>query len=100
MGDSSYNIEYCGEHYFEILDALRLRNLMKDVSSSPEELIEKLEAGKMDVGLEASNAITASALQTFGPEAVINAGGCPLCTFKNIVSHVTDHLAVKYRKTN
>ncbi len=100
MGDSSYNIEYCGDHYFRILDALRLRNLMKDVSSSSEELIAKLEAGKMDAGLEASNAITSAALQTFGPEAVINNGGCPLCTFENIVSHVTDHLAVKYRKTN
>jgi len=100
MGEQSYNIEYCGEHYFEILDALRKRNLESDISSSSEELIAKLEAGKMDVGLETSNAITATALQCFGPAALLQMGGCPLCAFKNIINHVTDHMAVKYRKTN
>ena len=83
-----------------MIDALRLRGMEGDISSSPTELIAKLEAGEMDVGLETSNAITATALQCFGPEALLQLGGCPLCAFKNIINHVTDHMAVKYRKTN
>ena len=93
-------IEYCGEHYSELITALLDRQLAQDISGSQAELRNKLENGESDAGLEAASAITSAAISLFGPEAILQASGCPLCTFQHIVTHVADHLAVKYRESN
>lgn len=101
MGDTvAHQIKYCQDHYDELIAALVERQLSPDLSRSSEELIEKLLDGKMDAGLEASTAITSGALSLFGPEAILNQDGCPICTFQNIIIHVADHMAVKYRELN
>lgn len=97
---NAYQITYCQAHYDELIMALVDRQLMNEIAQTQEELVAKLEAGKMDAGLEASTAITTGALQLFGSEAILAQGGCPICAFHNIIHHVTDHLAVKYRETN
>jgi len=96
----AHQIKYCQAHYDELIEALVERQLTPDLSRNSEELIEKLLDGKMDAGLEASTAITSGALSLFGPEAILNQDGCPICTFKNIITHVADHMAVKYRELN
>ena len=97
---ASVHVQYCQEHYDELTTALLNRQLHKHVSKDQEELIDKLQAGKMDALLESSNAITAAALQMFGPHAVTGSEGCPICTFKNVINHVADHMAMKYRRSN
>lgn len=94
------HIEFCAEHYNELMGALIDRNLQGHLSSCAEEMVDKLEKGQPDAGLEATSAITSSAMQLFGPEAVVNVGGCPLCAFAGIVNHVADNLAVKYLRSN
>lgn len=93
-------IEYCPDHYGELQKALLDRNLHDYISGSAEEMVSKLERGKSDAGLEASSAITTSAMQLFGPESVMNIGGCPVCAFHNIIDHVADHMAVKFKRSN
>tara|TARA_R110002126_G_scaffold55928_6_gene149896 strand:+ start:873 stop:1193 length:321 start_codon:yes stop_codon:yes gene_type:complete len=93
-------IQYCPQHYHDLMNALLDRSLHEFLSASSEEMVDKLEAGRPDAGLEATSAITAGAMQLFGPEAVMEMGGCPVCAFHNIIDHVTDHMAVKYRKAN
>ena len=94
------HIEFCAEHYGALMNALLDRQLHKHISSCAEEMVDKLESGVPDVGLEATSAITSSAMQLFGPEAVVQLGGCPLCAFDNLVNHVADNLAVKYTRSN
>ncbi len=98
--EPSVQIVYCQAHYDELVFALCERQLSQDIAQTPDELIQKLSTGQMDPALEASNAITSAALSTFGPAAVIESGGCPVCSFQNITSHVADHIAIKYRKAN
>lgn len=98
--DEAIHIKYCKSHYNELTIALLERQLQEHMSQDEEDLINKLESGKMDVLLEASNAITATALQMFGTDSVISFGGCPACTFQNVITHVADHLAVKYRRSS
>lgn len=93
-------VKYCQSHYDELTMALLERQLHDQIAQTQEQLIEKLIAGEMDPCLEASNAITSGALSLFGPEGVLAADGCPVCAFTNIITHVADHIAVKYRKTN
>ncbi len=100
MADSSTHIVYCQAHYDELLVALVDRQLEADISRTSEELVDKLEAGEMDAALEASTAITSASMALFGPEVILNNDGCPVCTFKNIITHVADHMAVKYRDVN
>lgn len=101
MGESqSVQVKYCQAHYDELCRALLERQLGEYIAETQEALIEKLVAGEMDPCLEASNAITGGALSMFGPEIIIAHGGCPVCTFSSIITHVADHIAVKYRGTN
>lgn len=100
MPDGAVQIEYCSRHYEELKMSLLQRNMSDLVSTTQAELIEKLVGGGMDPMLEMSNAITGAALQTFGPESIMANGGCPLCAFENIIDHVADHMAIKYRKSN
>lgn len=100
IADESVQIEYCSEHYEQLKMSLLSRQLGEQISTTQQELIDKLVEGRMDPALEASNAITSSALEIFGPEAIEAAGGCPVCAFENVIDHVADHMAVKYRKTN
>lgn len=93
-------IQYCPDHYDELMRALLDRNLGQHISSSAEELADKLMEGQMDVMVEASTAITSSALQLFGPEAVMAQNGCPVCALRSIITHVADYLAVRYTKGN
>ena len=93
-------IKYCQGHYDELILALLDRQLEPHISATPEELSEKLQAGKMDAGLEASSAITTGAISLFGPEALLANEGCPVCAFHNVIIHVADHLAVKYLRSN
>ena len=94
------HIEFCGEHYQELMNALLERGLHSHISSCAEEMVDKLEKGVPDVGLEATSAITSSAMQLFGPEHVVQMGGCPLCAFSKIIDHVADNLAAKYLRSN
>lgn len=96
----STQVKYCQDHYDQLMFALVERNMADHLSKSPEELVEKLQNDQMDAGLEASSAITTAALELFGPDAILSAGGCPVCTFGNIITHVADHMAVKYTKSN
>ena len=94
------HIEYCPKHYSDLMHALLERNLHEFLSGSAEEMVEKLEAGKGDAGLDASSVITGAAMSLFGPEAVIESDGCPVCAFYNIINHVADHMARKYTRSN
>jgi hypothetical protein len=80
--------------------ALLERQLSEQISQTQEELIKKLQKGQQDPLLESSNAITSASLQMFGPEVVLNSGGCPVCTFKDVINHVADAMAVKYRRSS
>lgn len=93
-------IEYCGEHYSDLMTALLDRQLTADMATSSEQLRNKLEKGIPDASLEAASAITSAAISLFGPHAILAAKGCPVCAFNNIIIHVADHMAVKYRKSN
>lgn len=99
-GVQATQVEYCGKHYSELITALLERQLEDDISNSQEELRDKLEHGISDAGLEAASAITSAAISLFGPQAILAAKGCPVCAFTNIITHVADHMAVKYRKPN
>lgn len=94
------HVEYCGEHYGELLQALLDRQLGSEISGTEEELRDKLENNVPDAGLEATSAITSAAISLFGPEAILAAEGCPVCAFTNIITHVADHMAVKYKEPN
>jgi hypothetical protein len=93
-------IEYCQPHYDELIGALLERNLHDHLATDSAELADRLEKGKMDAGLEVTSAITSIALQMFGPDHVLASDGCPLCAIHNIVTHVADHIAVKYTRSN
>lgn len=98
--DEAVNVQYCQEHYDELTMSLLERRLDKLVCQTQEELIALLIEGKMDPLLESTSAITSAAIQMFGPETISNSGGCPVCTFKNVIGHVADHMAVKYLRSN
>lgn len=100
LASESVQVQYCSDHYNELTFALLERQLGEKIAQSQEELIEKLVAGQMDPCLEASSAITSAAISMFGAEAVLEVDGCPVCAFHNIITHVADHIAVKYRGTN
>jgi hypothetical protein len=100
MGNEGTLIQYCQEHYDELVFALLQRGLEGHISRTQDEMIEKLKAGEMDAALESSNAITAGAISMFGPEIILAYEGCPVCTFHKVIEHVADHIAVKYKGTN
>lgn len=100
MASTVIKVEYCQEHYDELTLALVDRQMGELISQDTETLVELLQDGGMDPLLESSNAITSAALQMFGTHAVHDSGGCPICTFKNVITHVADHMAVKYRRSN
>ncbi|HUW44652.1 MAG TPA: hypothetical protein VMW50_02540 [Dehalococcoidia bacterium] len=100
MGDQCTQIEYCEPHYGELMNALFDRRLGEFISKDADEMVHKLENGLVDAGLEATSAITSASMSLFGPEAVIEAHGCPVCAFQNIITHVADHMAVKYTRSN
>ena len=93
-------IKYCQKHYDELTLSLIDRQLQEFVATSQEDLLEKLKAGEMDPLLESSNAITSAAIQMFGPATILNSQGCPVCTFKDVINHIADAMAVKYRRSN
>jgi hypothetical protein len=93
-------VKYCQEHYDELHMALVQRQLADQICETQEQLIELLVNGEMDPLLESSNAITSAAIQMFGPHAILDSGGCPICCFRNVITHVADHMAVKYRESN
>ena len=99
--EGAHQIKWCEGHWTELLMALKERGLDELISGSPEELSMKLAAGEMDPCWEACNLINMGALECFGPETVVGSNaGCPVCAFANIVQHMSDLMAVKYRKTN
>lgn len=99
--EGTHPIQWCEGHWAELLTALRARGLDDLISGSPEELTQKLAAGEMDPCWEACNLINMGALECFGPETVVGANaGCPVCAFANIVQHMSDLMAVKYRRAN
>lgn len=89
-------IKYCDKHWAELMFALIDRNLADQITSDPEKLRAKLDAGKMDPALEASSGITTTALQIFGPFPILEQQGCPVCCFQNIINHVADNMQAKY----
>lgn len=93
-------IKYCQMHYDELIMALVQRNLQNFIATTSDELADTLEAGRMDVALEASSAITNGAMSLLGYEAILAQDGCPVCAIQNIIAHVADHVAVKYLRSN
>jgi len=99
--DGTHAISWCDGHWRELLGALRERGLDDLISVTVEELNQKLSAGEMDPCWEACNLINMGALECFGPDAVVGANsGCPVCAFANIIQHMSDVMAMKYRKSN
>ena len=98
VGDKVTRIEYCQEHYDKLLRALLERNLGPHISTDPEEFVRKLQDGKSDAAMDATAAITSTAVSLFGLDQILN--GCPLCAFDNLITHIADHLAVKYTRSN
>lgn len=99
--DKAFQVTYCSRHYDELVRSLLERQLASYMSTTQEEMIGKLTRGESDPHLDASSAITSAALSLFGPEAVVqSANGCPLCAFSQILEHVSDHIALKYRGTH
>lgn len=94
------SIKYCDSHFNELINALMERNLGDKICNTPSELVERLRTGGMDPLLESSNSITTAALHLFGTDVVLQNGGCPLCTFGAVVSHIADHMATKYLRSN
>lgn len=93
-------IQYCDDHYKEVMTALLERGLGDFIATDEDELQGMLERGQMDARLEATHAITVGALSLFGHEIILMSYGCPLCTFQNIVNHVSDNLVPRYRESN
>lgn len=89
-------IKYCEQHWSDLMFALIDRNLSGQITRDAEELRAKLDAGGMDPALDASSAITTTALQIFGPFPLLENNGCPVCCFQNIINHVADNMQAKY----
>ena len=97
---TNMQIKYCQNHYDELIFALTERGMGNQLCENAGQLAEKLQSGKMDPGLEASTAITQAAMSMFGPEILLNNDGCPVCAIYNVITHVADHMATKYLKSN
>jgi len=93
-------IKYCQPHYDELIMALVERRLDAYIARDSVELADSLEAGQMDVALEASSAITTGAISLLGYEAILAREGCPVCALKDVITHVADHMTVKYLRSN
>lgn len=93
-------IKYCQKHWSDLMFALIDRNLQQHMTRDPEELMAKMQAGLGDPALEASTAITTTALQVFGPFPVLEHEGCPVCAFQNIITHVADNMQEKYAEAH
>ncbi len=93
-------IQYCQTHYDELIMALVERRLESYIARDSKQLADTLESGRMDAALEASSAITSGALSLLGYEAILARDGCPICALNDVITHVADHVAVKYLRSN
>lgn len=91
-------IQYCQKHWSKLMFGLIDRNLQPYMAEDNEQLTEKLANGMGDACFETHTFITSQAIGLFGPAALINMhGGCPACAFENIIDHVSDVMAIKFR---
>lgn len=94
-------IKWCDGHWAELMFALRERGLDDQIAADAEELNAKFVSGKLDPCWEGTNMINMGALEIFGPDRIIKEnGGCPVCSFANIIPHVGDLMARKYGSVN
>ncbi len=90
-------ITWCDGHWAELMFSLRERGLEDQIAEDAETLTAKFVRGELDPCWEASNMINMGALEIFGPDRIIDENnGCPVCSFANIVAHVSDLMVRKY----
>lgn len=90
-------IKWCEGHWAELIFALKDRGLEKQIAEDAEALNQKFMRGELDPCWEACNMINMGALECFGPDKVIEEhNGCPVCAFTNMITHISDLMALKY----
>ena len=90
-------IKWCDGHWAELMFALKERGLEEQIAEDAEELTQKFVRGELDPCWEASNMINMGALEIFGPDRILDENsGCPVCSFANIIPHVSDLMVRKY----
>lgn len=94
-------IHWCDGHWAELMFSLRDRGLEDQIAEDAETLNQKFVRGELDPCWEACNMINMGALEIFGPDRIIDENnGCPVCSFANIIPHVSDLMVRKYGSLN
>jgi len=98
--DEAIRIGLCDDHWSHLRQSLLEIGLGQYMSEDSTEMTEQMMAGTIDPMLAASTTIIRVALLSLGLDAIIQSGGCPLCTFRDIVPLITDSTAKSYLRSN
>jgi len=97
--DKNKVIQYCPEHWNNLVWGLVDNGLEEFISKDDTTLLDRLVHGKNDAGIESSTLITTLAIQVFGPEGLAKYDGCPVCAFNNITPYVISRITPNYITT-
>lgn len=93
-------INWCRDHWANLMYGLQDRGLGALISPSRELLQEKFDKGELDPCYEGTMALNIAALQFFTPQTLLNKyKGCPICAFSDITNHVCDGMAKKFTES-